>query len=206
MKKPLFFFLIFIFSCTLSAFQENTSPEADTTEFANTHFISDELFIYMHSGPGTNYRIIGSINAGSPIIPLEEKDDFTQIRDAANRTGWVKSEFVSASTSLKRQLQQLQLQVTEQQSLGQQYSSELSQTQLRLEQSEAQRKHLETDNTSLQAELSRVSQELEQINKENANELFYMGAVVAGTGLIFGILLTLVLKRRKRSDVLYDRF
>ncbi|MGL6176871.1 MAG: TIGR04211 family SH3 domain-containing protein, partial [Vibrionaceae bacterium] len=34
---------------------------------AQESYISDELFIYMHAGPGTEYRILGSINAGVPV-------------------------------------------------------------------------------------------------------------------------------------------
>ena len=30
-------------------------------------YISDELFIYMHAGPGTNYRILGTVIAGSDV-------------------------------------------------------------------------------------------------------------------------------------------
>lgn len=34
---------------------------------AQDNYISDELFTYMHSGPGTQFRILGSIDAGEKV-------------------------------------------------------------------------------------------------------------------------------------------
>ncbi len=34
-------------------------------------YISDNLFTYMHRGPGTQFRIMGSVNAGTKVTLLE---------------------------------------------------------------------------------------------------------------------------------------
>ncbi|HBN88632.1 MAG TPA: peptide-binding protein, partial [Rheinheimera sp.] len=33
-------------------------------------FISDALFVYLHSGPSNQYRIVGTINAGQSVTYL----------------------------------------------------------------------------------------------------------------------------------------
>jgi SH3 domain protein len=207
MIKRLFFLLLVSFSCTIPALQEEAS-EIEPSDFNGTHFISDDLFIFMHSGPGTNYRIIGSINAGSAIIITEEntESEFTQITDQRGRSGWVKTEFVSATDSVKTQLSKLQARMSEQGDLSASYSQELSLLQARLEQAEQQKQSLEEQTQSLRSQLDNTTQQLEQTQDDGQKELFYMGAIVAGSGLIFGIILTMLLKGRKRSDSLYDRY
>ena len=57
-------------------------------------YIADDLIVYMHSGEGRNYRIIGSIEAGLPVTVLQRSDDgsFTQIQDGEDRQGWVETQ------------------------------------------------------------------------------------------------------------------
>ena len=209
MIRQLFFLLCISFSITVAAVQENVQAEnTSETEFANTHFISDDLFIYMHSGPGTNYRIIGSVNAGSQIILTQQdtETEFSEITDERGRSGWVKSEFVTTDKSVRTQLAELQAQVNQQGDMSSQYSQELSQLDSQLQQAQMENQSLKEENQSLRAEMSTLSQELEQNSNDTQKEMFFMGAIVAGSGLIFGIILTMLLKGRKRSDVLYDRY
>lgn len=209
MIKRLFFLLFISFSSTIPALQEEASETGTSdSEFNGTHFISDDLFIFMHSGPGNNYRIIGSINAGSAIKITDQntETEFTQITDQRGRSGWIKTEFVSATDSVKTQLSDLQARMAEQGDLSASYSQEVSLLQARLEQAEQQKISLEEQTQSLRSQLDNATQRLEKTQDEGQKELFYMGAIVAGSGLIFGIILTMVLKGRKRSDSLYDRY
>ncbi|OOF20000.1 arylsulfatase, partial [Salinivibrio sp. IB574] len=70
------------------------------------NYISDELFTYMHSGPGTQYRIIGSVDAGDKITVLSRDRDagYTQVVDSRGRKGWVKSDYVTTQPGLKERL------------------------------------------------------------------------------------------------------
>lgn len=46
-------------------------------------YISDELSTYVHSGPGNQYRIVGTLNAGEEVTLLSVNDstNYGQIRD-----------------------------------------------------------------------------------------------------------------------------
>lgn len=209
MIRQLFFLLCISFSASIAAIQENTQADsASTVEFVNTHFISDDLFIYLHTGPGTNYRIRGSVNAGTKIIVTREDSDagFTEITDDRGRSGWVKSEFVTADKSVRAQLSEVQAQLIEQNDMSSQFSMEVSRMESQLKQIQETNKTLQQENQSLKSEVSSLSQQLEQNNDDSQKEMFFMGAIVAGSGLVFGIILTVLLKGRKRSDVLYDRY
>lgn len=89
--------------------------------FAATRYVSDDLFIYLHSGPSLDYRIIGTLKVGSPVTTLQYDNNtkFMQVKTADKKTGWVKNaqlqEELPAKTLLpeiKQQLQTVQTKLT----------------------------------------------------------------------------------------------
>ena len=92
--------LLMVVSLPVAAQQESIEKEA---------FISDALFVYLHSGPGNQYRIVGTINAGQPVTYLSEDTDsgYAQIRYEDNKTGWLPKEYVSYTPGLVTQLETL---------------------------------------------------------------------------------------------------
>ena len=69
--------LLIIISIPLFAYQEQSTTQG---------YISDELSIYMHAGSGTNYRILGTINAGAQIkLTGQSQNDYSQIIDENNK-------------------------------------------------------------------------------------------------------------------------
>ena len=87
-----------LIACSFQAFSLQDTADL---EASSSHYIRDDLFIFMHTGPGRNYRILGSIEAGTPITVLARDNDaeFTQITDNEGREGWVESRFVSNTMS-----------------------------------------------------------------------------------------------------------
>lgn len=65
-------------------------------------YISDELFIYIHTGPGKKYRILGTIIAGSKVQITGSVDDgYSEIIDDKDRTAWVESKYVTTQPGLR---------------------------------------------------------------------------------------------------------
>lgn len=60
--------------------------------FAETRYISDDVFVYMHSGPGLDYRIIGTLKVGSQVNTLkyDQKTKFMQVKTSTGKVGWMK--------------------------------------------------------------------------------------------------------------------
>ncbi|MFN2328134.1 MAG: TIGR04211 family SH3 domain-containing protein [Chromatocurvus sp.] len=63
----------------------------------NSVFVSDEVFIVLHAGPGTNYRWIAKLNPGTALTSAGTAEDgeWTEVTTATGTSGWVQSEFLS---------------------------------------------------------------------------------------------------------------
>lgn len=53
-----------------------------------TRYVSDELNTWVRSGPGDNYRLVGTLNAGEEVTLLQRNDanDYAQVRNSEGRT------------------------------------------------------------------------------------------------------------------------
>ncbi len=76
-------------------------------------YISDELSTYVQSGPGNQYRITGTLNAGEAVTLLSVNDstDYGHIRDHKGRITWIPLEHLSETHSLRTRVQELEQQV-----------------------------------------------------------------------------------------------
>lgn len=165
-------------------------------------FIRDDLFVFMHTGPTRNYRILGSIVAGEPItvLAVNKETEFSQIKDSENRVGWVESRFLSEELPAQHQLQLLSEQLTNTAKL----ESDLSQKNQRLS---SQNEVLSTQVNDLtqrlsEAELARANAEQALHNADQTNDMQWLvrGGLITGGGVLLGVLLTFLPKKRRRED------
>ena len=86
---------------------------------AATRYVSDNIEIYLHSGPSLDYRIIGSIKVGTQLATLKYDDDtkFMQVRTPAKKVGWVKTSNLQADLPAATLLPAVQKQLEEATSL-----------------------------------------------------------------------------------------
>ncbi|MBU3021136.1 TIGR04211 family SH3 domain-containing protein [Aestuariibacter sp. A3R04] len=182
--------------------QQDSIEESLQQSASSANYIRDDLFVFLHAGPGRNYRILGSIGAGAPVTVLDtdSEAEFTQVKDNEDRTGWVETRFISDTMSRAEQLPLL--------------------TQ-RLADSEANAQGLQTENTRLKQQLSSTQQELaslkkstgaqereiksltEQLGAQSKDEMikwFTWGGIVAGGGVLLGVILTFLPRKRRRND------
>ncbi|MCG9760497.1 TIGR04211 family SH3 domain-containing protein [Pseudoalteromonas sp. Isolate6] len=176
---------------------ENSAVNATTPN----GYISDNLFIYMHTGPSKNYRILGSVDAGTPITILSgANDEFVQIKDDKAREGWVESKFVTTEPGLKQQLETINQTLVETQEA-------LNDAQQQLPMLQQNNTNLLAENASLQDTISGLEKQLQderlaqqqKVQKEQHLLLTY-GGIIGISGIIIGVILTLFLSRRKRYD------
>jgi SH3 domain protein len=172
-----------------------------TSAFAANYYVSDELFTYTHSGPGTKYKIIGIVNAGEKIkiVSTSENSEYTQIIDSKGRNVWMNSKYISNQPGLKEQLEELKISY-----------SKMDKNKINLEKELAtnikQVQELKKLNSSLSKELKQVQQKNEKLNEKldkEQNELlmrwFTYGGIVAGAGLIFGLILPFLIPSKKQK-------
>ncbi|MDP2633997.1 MAG: TIGR04211 family SH3 domain-containing protein [Pseudoalteromonas sp.] len=175
--------------------------EANSTNNTNTAYIVDNLYTFMHSGASKNYRIIGSVDAGTKLTQLSpEENGFVKVIDDKEREGWVEAKFVSKSAGIHQQYRTLSEEMTSMQ-------EQLRQTQIELPQLQEQNQSLTDQNlmlseqiTKLQTTLNAERTQKQQAGAKEKRQLLTYGGAIAFIGLFLGIILTIVLSRRKRYD------
>lgn len=184
------------------SFQSFGLQDTADIEASSSHYIRDDLFAFLHAGPGRNYRILGSIEAGTPITLLDtnREEEFSQVKDDEGRTGWVETRYVSNTISMAEQLPLLSEQLADSQTSLQAVRNE--NTQLRQQLSEARQTVAQlTQQTEEQArEVTALSAKIERADQDELVRWFTRGGLVAGAGILLGVILTYLPKKRKRSD------
>jgi len=176
-------------------------------------YISDDLFTYMHRGPSTQFKIMGSVDAGTKVTLLEvnKESGFSKVTDDRGRTGWIKSDFISNQVGLKERLPKLEKELAEVKKAlanAKQSSDERNATlQSSLENRTEQITDLEDRNTKLNDQLSTSQSEIRELRAKldtQADDLlmrwFTYGGMVAGGGLLFGLVLPHLIPRRKKRN------
>lgn len=199
MRKQMVLLFLFIASNLLSV--QPLAQEPNDGE-GKTRYISDDLFTYLHAGPGRNFRILGSVVAGTRVNLLQEdtENNFVEIIDDKQRTGWVDAEFIDVNRSVRELVPGLQKKVenTEKIILQQRQNNDVLNQQI---------SDLTSQNTNLKKKLS----DAEKVNKKTTQTLtdfdqtaqmkwFTRGGIVAVISLLLGIILTYLPKKRRKND------
>jgi SH3 domain protein len=199
MRKQMVLLFLFIASNLLSV--QPLAQEPNDSE-GETRYISDDLFTYLHAGPGRNFRILGSVVAGTRVTLLQEdtENNFVEIIDDKQRTGWVDAKFIDVNRSVRELVPGLQKKVenTERIILQQRQNSDLLNQQI---------SDLTSQNTNLKKKLS----DAEKVNKKTTQTLadfdqtaqikwFTRGGIIAIISLLLGIILTYLPKKRRKND------
>lgn len=184
-----------------------------THVFAAEKYISDDLSTYLRRGPGLQYGLSGSVNAGDKITVIEVSTDgkFTKIQTQAGRIAWIESNALSDTPSLKHLIPELENKIkVQEEALNQaQQVQDNATTALKKQLTTANETivNLESENQQLQAQVATQQASLESLNNqldEKRQELiltwFLYGGMVAGGGLILGLILPIIMPRRRKKD------
>lgn len=161
-------------------------------------YISDELFIYMHAGPGTNYRILGTIIAGSEVkITGAQDNGYSEVIDEKNRATWIESKYVSTKAGLRFVVAELNEKITSSRDFTSQLDGEVNELKSKVN-------LLTADKTKLSVKLKKLTSTLVEtqtkIKDQDTNikkQWFFNGALVLGVGLILGLILPRLFSRRR---------
>lgn len=182
-----------------------------STAYAETQYVTENLSTFLRKGAGEQFKIAGSIQAGEAVTVLDKKDRYTLIRDSKNREAWILSSELSPNASsklenpkLKSQIQELSLKLNRLDDAWQQRTAEM---QRRTKQAEQQSSELLEQNSQLKRELEitkNKNRDLEAMldagKREIAIQWFIYGGSVLGVGLLIGLILPLIMPKRRRRD------
>ena len=190
---------------------ETTTDTQTTASAPQNRYVSDNIYTFLRRGPGKQYRIIGSINAGEAVTQLAQSEDgkYIQIRDSKQREGWIIASELQSNESFRSLNSKLQQQVS---SLNDKLANidsvqarELKEKSLRLDSSEQQLKAAQEQLASQKSELEQLRAENDKLNAAQGNrkqeQLFTWmkeGGMIAGAGLLVGLIVP-YLPRPRRS-------
>jgi len=191
--KPLFISLLMGFSLSISA-QE--SVQANTTQ----GYISDELPIFVHSGPGKNYRILGTVTSGSEIqITGNTKESYSEVIDEKGRTVWLESKYVTSQPGLIVIIAQLNTKLADLEASSNAVSESLLRANKKVDQYSSEKIQLNNEISTLNKTLSEVTLKLKDQDTNIKKEWFFNGAIVLCIGLILGLVIPRLSSSKKSN-------
>jgi len=198
--RKFFISVLLILSSSILAQTVAQAAEQNSPVDMPSGFISDELFIYMHSGAGTNYRILGSINAGTQVkLTGNSANNFTEILDDKGRKAWVESKYVSDKPGLQFVVAELNSQIASASDNNNQLDAQLNQLKDAVNNLTNKNSSLTKEITSLNTRLINTQSKLKDQDTNIKKQWFFNGAIVLGIGLILGLILPRVFARRRSN-------
>lgn len=198
--RIILFSLLFAFHFTWA--QSNETASGNTSPTGEVRYIIDDLYTYMHSGPGRNYRITGSINAGSKVnqLSINTESNYIEIIDDKNRRGWVDGRHISATESMRERLAVIEQQLAFSGEQVADKQEEIESLQAQLAQLTGANSALQEQLKSLESQYNEAQTSLSNRGMEEQKQWFLTGGSFGAGCILLGVILSLVLKRKRRED------
>ena len=176
-------------------------------------YVSDELNTWVRSGPGDNYRLAGTVNAGEEVTLLQTNDatQYGQVRDSNGRTAWIPLKELTATPSLRTRVPDLENQVKtltdKLNNIDTTWNQRTAEMQKKVAQSDSVINGLKNENQKLKNELivaqkkvNAANLQLDDKQRTIIMQWFMYGGGVLGMGLLLGLVLPHIIPSRKRKD------
>ena len=156
----------------------------------SSHYISDDVFTYIHGGPGTDFRIIGSVEAGQPIQFLGKiEGEYSQIIDNKGREGWVRSAFVTEQPSLRERFPQVEQELIKVNEQLNQISLGTDNVSQDFELAKQKVTELQSALEKALAERDTAQAKVDTTKQDQQYQMWQQGGIIAGIGALIGIIL-----------------
>ena len=125
-----------------------------------TRYVSDDVFIVLHAGPGSNYRWLGRLIPGTELVEEHRSPDgnWAEVRTGRGTLGWVQAEYLVSEPPAQARLPAVVRQLEDAQRDGADLRRNLAAAQT---ERDALRAQLDESSATLQ----RVSEELAQLRQ-----------------------------------------
>tara|TARA_R110001592_G_scaffold101850_1_gene287971 strand:- start:8130 stop:8747 length:618 start_codon:yes stop_codon:yes gene_type:complete len=163
-------------------------------------YISDDLTIFMHAGPGTNYRILGTINAGAQIQTTgKSSNDYSEITDDNNRITWVETKYITRQPGLRFIVADLNGKLASGSDYSAKLDGEVNELKNKVGLLIQEKETLQTEFKQVQHQLKQAQSKVKDQDTNIKKQWFFNGAIVLGVGLILGLILPRFFARRRSS-------
>ena len=181
------------------------------THAEEKRYVSDELSTWVRSGPGDNYRLVGTVNAGEKVALLQQNNEYGQVRDSSGRTAWIPLKQLNTQPSLRTRVPELENQVKtltdKLTNIDNTWNQRTADMQQKVARSDGVINGLKDENQKLKNELivaqkkvNAANLQLDDKQRTIIMQWFMYGGGVLGAGLLLGLLLPHMIPTRKRKD------
>ncbi len=178
---------------------------------SNEAWVSEELTTYVRSGPTDGYRIVGTLNAGEQVAVLDTSGKYTRVQSQSGDTVWILSDELQDMPSASEKLPRLESQVTELtgklDNINDTWEERVASMKQRLDTRAKRIKELEARNESLSGDSEAQREKVRELNarldtqeEDLLMRYFMYGGGVAGAGLLVGLIVPHLPRRRKKRD------
>lgn len=190
----------------------------------DTLYVSDEVFIVLHRGPGAEYRWAAKLTPGTRLqrIGTSEDGEWSEVTTSRGTSGWVRSEFLSAQSPAQVRLPAAQARAEQLEARNAELTTQLATLQqekvdllnrinstegdlgsvsdelARLKQVSGKAVQLDTDNRRLVEEAENLRSEVEMLEAENSrlnDKLSSEDFINGALAVLLGVIITLVVPR-----------
>ncbi len=153
-----------------------------------------QVNLTLRTGPGTQYRIIGSLTTGDVATILTRGEGWTKVQTTEGKEGWVSAGFLQASPPAQIKLERLGRETEELRRQVAELSEET--TDLR-----ASKDEFESDDEEQRLEIDRLTRENFQLRAGARWPEWITGAGIVVIGMALGALLGRNASRRRQPRV-----
>ncbi len=173
-----------------------------TSAWAEQGHIADDVYVFFHGGPSNEYRITGRINSGEAVEILGQNGStgYIQIKTESGRTGWLPEEFVSTGKSKLFELPKLESALTASQSTIDQQAATIEELNTQLAQLKEASGSYTGKIRELEIEIRDLQSTIANMDQSNLMRWLTYGGLIAFGGVVLGLIVPHLPRRRKRTD------
>jgi SH3 domain protein len=161
---------------------------------AEPSWVKGEVRLSLRTGPGAEFRSLGTIVTGDSVQVLEHGDGWTRVRATEIGEGWIPAGFLQEEPPAAVRLERIE--------------TETAELRTQLESLSTRATELEAQNTRLGEQDTAQKQQIEQLSRENF-ELragarwpeWITGAGILFAGMLMGAIVHAVSGRRQRPRI-----
>ncbi|OCG59392.1 hypothetical protein A9G41_04715 [Gilliamella sp. Nev5-1] len=181
--------------------------------YAIDKYVTDDVDIYLRRGPGSQYAFSNVVKAGEKVIELEKSADgkYSRIQLNNGSVAWIETAKLNEQASYKERFPELEAKFAEykdkadnadanQQKLVNEYIQKLQSAEKTIETLQSKNEVLEQQ---LKEQGTRIESMLNQVDDKRLDLIvtwFTYGGLVAGGGLILGLILPRIIPSRRKKD------
>jgi SH3 domain protein len=192
-----FYFIIFFTINSISLIL--TSVNAAEKNYKQG-YITDQLSTFIHSGPSTNYRILGTVTAGSSIkITGLQENNYSEIIDDKSRKAWIETKYITKGPVLRISLAKLNKKISSNNSYTTELDGQINTLTSKVNTLLSEKQKLTDELQSVSKKLSQTSLKIKDQDTNIKKQWFFTGAMVLGIGLILGLILPRLFSRKRNT-------